>query len=74
MLPWLIAALAVLGAAYFALQAEAARTETESLRLQLDLRELELRDARNRREAERLLLNQQIEVGGARPPASGGKN
>lgn len=62
-LPWLIAAILALGAGWFYLEATAARQEAESLRLQLDLRELELRDARNRREGERLLLNRQIETG-----------
>jgi hypothetical protein len=64
LLPWVVAGLALLAAAWFALAAEGARAEAESLRLQLDLRDLELRDARNRREAERLLLNRQIESAG----------
>ncbi len=62
-LPWLVAAVLVLGAGWFYLEATAARQEAESLRLQLDLRELELRDTRNRRDAERLLLNREIEKG-----------
>jgi ribosomal protein S4E len=64
LLPWVVAAHALLAAAWFRLEAEGAHAEAESLRLQLDLRDLELRDARNRREAERLLLNRQIEAAG----------
>ena len=76
-LPWFLVLLAGLAAHFFGLQADAARQEAESLRLQLDLRDLELRDARNHREAERLLLNHQIEAAGhdaAAPAGSAGPN
>lgn len=79
LLPWLVAVLACLGMAFFALRTAAARQEAESLRLQLDLRELELRDTRNRREAERFLLNRQIEAAdrgqaAGKPPGAAPKN
>jgi hypothetical protein len=67
-LPWLVAAVLALVAVWFHLEATAARQEAESLRLQLDLRELELRDSRNRREGERLILERQLEAG--RTPAA----
>jgi hypothetical protein len=70
LLPWLLAALGGLGMLFLGLQVSAARQEAEALRLQLDLRELELRDAANRREGERLLLNRQIDAAARVNPAA----
>jgi hypothetical protein len=78
-IPWLIAALGALGMLLLGLQASAARQEAEALQLQLELKDLELRDAANRLEAERLLINRQIDAAKrdaqpARPPARGPQN
>jgi hypothetical protein len=66
--PWLLVVSFALGAGWFYLEARTARQEADSLRLQVELRELELRDARNRGAAERLILERQIEAG--RSPAA----
>lgn len=77
-LPWLVAAVALLAAAFLALQSEGTRAEAESLRLQLEVRDLELRDARNRQEGERLLRESQAGTAGRgapeAKPAGNGKN
>jgi hypothetical protein len=77
-LPWIVAAFALLAAAFLLLQAEGARAEADSLRLQLEVRDLELRDARNRQEGERLLRASQAGAAGRGAPetnpAGNGKN